>query len=268
MLSKTTDCNWSEPARSSAVERDVRPAWLPPATSASSRRRRCRADSAVAAAAHAFVEGAVASVMNGVGSEETLAAHVEQVIRGTTFPARAARAGRRPVGREGRHDLRAVRAATDRRRGDRAARGRLHAGGMPAQAVDDARPEQWHQVIFNAATNPIGALTGLTHGRVCERPDLGRSSRARRRGQGGRAGAEHRSRRRPGGAHRPRRTAGCRLRAQGVDAPGRRGPPGDRIDYLNGGIARFGRELGVPTPLHDAVSALIKGVEASWQQQS
>ena len=23
------------------------------------------------------------------------------------------------------------------------------------------------------------------------------------------------------------------------------------IDYLNGGIARFGRELGVPTPLHD-----------------
>ena len=38
------------------------------------------------------------------------------------------------------------------------------------------------------------------------------------------------------------------------------------IDYLNGGIARFGRELGVPTPLHDAVTALIKGVEASWQQ--
>ena len=37
------------------------------------------------------------------------------------------------------------------------------------------------------------------------------------------------------------------------------------IDYLNGGIARFGRELGVPTPLHDAVTALIKGVEASWR---
>ena len=38
------------------------------------------------------------------------------------------------------------------------------------------------------------------------------------------------------------------------------------VDYLNGGIARFGRELGVPTPLHDAVTALIKGVEASWTQ--
>ena len=36
------------------------------------------------------------------------------------------------------------------------------------------------------------------------------------------------------------------------------------IDYLNGGIARFGRELGVPTPLHDTITALVKGVEASW----
>ena len=44
-------------------------------------------------------------------------------------------------------------------------------GGMPTTAVADARGPQWRKVIFNAATNPIGALTGLTHGRVCERPD-------------------------------------------------------------------------------------------------
>jgi 2-dehydropantoate 2-reductase len=36
------------------------------------------------------------------------------------------------------------------------------------------------------------------------------------------------------------------------------------IDYLNGGIVRFGREQGVPTPLNEAVTALIKGLEASW----
>jgi 2-dehydropantoate 2-reductase len=36
------------------------------------------------------------------------------------------------------------------------------------------------------------------------------------------------------------------------------------IDYLNGGIARFGRGHAVPTPLNDAIVALIKGVEASW----
>ena len=37
------------------------------------------------------------------------------------------------------------------------------------------------------------------------------------------------------------------------------------VDYLNGGIARFGRELGVPTPLNTAITALIKGLEASWR---
>ena len=38
------------------------------------------------------------------------------------------------------------------------------------------------------------------------------------------------------------------------------------IDFLNGGIVRFGLEAGVPTPLNQAVVALIKGLEASWRQ--
>src|SRR3954471_7234816 len=42
---------------------------------------------AVAATAHAFSDGAVASVQNGLGNEEAIAEHVERVIRGTTFPA-------------------------------------------------------------------------------------------------------------------------------------------------------------------------------------
>ena len=59
--------------------------------------------------------------------------------------------------------------------------------GMPTHAVADARGPQWRKVIFNAATNPLGALTGLTHGAVCEQPPL-RAARvaARRRGQGSR----------------------------------------------------------------------------------
>jgi 2-dehydropantoate 2-reductase len=36
------------------------------------------------------------------------------------------------------------------------------------------------------------------------------------------------------------------------------------IDFLNGGVARFGREHGVPTPLNDSVTALINGLERSW----
>jgi 2-dehydropantoate 2-reductase len=36
------------------------------------------------------------------------------------------------------------------------------------------------------------------------------------------------------------------------------------VDYLNGGISRFGREHDVATPLNDAIAALIHGLEASW----
>jgi 2-dehydropantoate 2-reductase len=131
------------------------------------------ADAAIRATAHALAEGAVASVMNGIGNEETLAAHVERVIRGTTFPAgKLLEPGvvqwdvkgdttfgpfePRPIPVEAIEPL-----------ADACTR-----AGMPTTAVADARPGQWRKVIFNAATNPIGALTGLTHGRVCERPDL------------------------------------------------------------------------------------------------
>ena len=44
-------------------------------------------EAATRAAAHAFRDGSVATVQNGLGNEETLAEHVERVIRGTTFPA-------------------------------------------------------------------------------------------------------------------------------------------------------------------------------------
>ena len=74
----------------------------PPATSASSRRRRCTPRAAIAATAHAFAGGCVATVQNGLGNEEVLAAHVDRVIRGTTFPAgKISAPGVRAVGRQG-----------------------------------------------------------------------------------------------------------------------------------------------------------------------
>jgi 2-dehydropantoate 2-reductase len=36
------------------------------------------------------------------------------------------------------------------------------------------------------------------------------------------------------------------------------------VDALNGGIARIGKELDVPTPLNDAMAVMIKGLEHSW----
>ena len=228
------------------------------------------ADAAIAATAHAFAGGAVASVMNGVGNEETLAPHVERVIRGTTFPAgKLLEPGvvqwdvkgdttfgpfePRPIPVEAIAPL--AEACTR--------------AGMPTTAVTDARPGQWRKVIFNAATNPMGALTGLTHGRLCERPDLRavvsglvEEGKAVAAAQGIELDADpeelidH--------AARPDVAYGHKA-SMLQDVEARRAT---EVDYLNGGIARFGRELGVPTPLHDTITALIKGVEASWAQQS
>ena len=38
------------------------------------------------------------------------------------------------------------------------------------------------------------------------------------------------------------------------------------IDVLNGGIAAEGRRTGVPTPRHDCMVALVKGLEKSWSE--
>ena len=97
---------------------------------------------------------------------------------------------------------------------------------MPSHAVADARPAQWRKVIFNASTNPIGALTGLTHGRVCERPDLRAlvsglvdEGKAVAAAQGIVLDAD------PEALIDHAAQARGRLRPQGEHAPGRRGSP-------------------------------------------
>ena len=224
-------------------------------------------DGAVAAAAQAFADGAVATVQNGVGNEEVVARHVERVIRGTTFPAgKIVEPGIVQWDVKGDTTLGPFEpqpAALEdvERLADACTR-----GGMPTEAVADARPAQWRKVIFNAATNPVGALTGLTHGRVCERPDLRAlvsalvdEGKAVAAAQGITLDADpeelidHAAQRGVAYDHKA-------SMLQDVEARRR-----TEIDFLNGGIGRFGRDLGVPTPLNDAITRLIKGLEASWQ---
>ncbi len=37
------------------------------------------------------------------------------------------------------------------------------------------------------------------------------------------------------------------------------------IDQLNGGICRFGDDVGVPTPLNRFAWSLVRGLQASWE---
>jgi 2-dehydropantoate 2-reductase len=137
--------------------------------------------------------------------------------------------------------------------------------GLPTTAVADARVPQWRKVIFNAATNPVGALTGLTHGRVCEDPALRRlvsglvdEGKAVASAQGITLDADpeelidHAARPDVAYDHKASMLQDVEARRQ------------TEIDYLNGGIARFGREHAVPTPLNEAILALVQGLEQSW----
>ena len=223
-------------------------------------------EAAVAATAEAFAEGAVASVQNGIGNEEAIATHVRRVIRGTTFPAgRLLEPGHVQWDVKGDTTLGPFEpqpAGTDEiaRLADACTR-----AGMPTQAVADARGPQWRKLIFNAATNPLGALTGLTHGRVCEREDL--RALVTNLVNEGKAVAAAQAIRLDADPeelidHAARKDVAYDHRASMLqDVEARRAT---EIDYLNGGIVRFGREHGVATPLNEAVWALVKGVEAAW----
>ena len=242
------------------------PAALPPCDFGIVATKAMHTEGAIAATAHAFADGAVATVQNGVGNEEVVAEHVARVIRGTTFPAgKILEPGVVQWDVKGDTTLgpfepKPAHTNEIERLADACTR-----GGMPTAAVADARPAQWRKVIFNASTNPVGALTGLTHGRVCERPDLRAivsalvdEGKAVAAAQGITLDADpeelidH--------AAKPEVAYGHKA-SMLQDIEARRAT---EIDFLNGGIARFGRELGVATPFNDAITSLIKGLEASW----
>jgi 2-dehydropantoate 2-reductase len=222
-------------------------------------------EGAIAATSHAFADGAVCSVQNGLGNEEALARHVSRVIRGTTFPAgRLVEPGHVQWDVKGDTTIGPFEPSPAAQADIERLAEACTRAGLPTAAVADARGPQWRKVIFNAATNPVGALTGLSHGRVCEDPALRRlvtglvdEGKAVADAQGIELDADpeelidHAARPEVAYDHKA-------SMLQDVEA-GRE----TEIDYLNGGIVRFGREHGVPTPLNEAIVALVKGLERS-----
>jgi 2-dehydropantoate 2-reductase len=224
-------------------------------------------DSAVAATAGVFADGAVCSVQNGIGNEEILARHVRFVIRGTTFPAG--------------HVIEPGHVGWDTK-GDTSI-GPFEPGGPPMETVErlaelitrsgmntialpDARGAQWTKAIFNAATNPVGALTGLAHGEVCDfAPTRRLVTQLCDEGKAvaGALGIEL--------DHDPEemvdhaaRVAHDHKASMTQDVEARRQT---EIDFLNGAIVERGEEAGVPTPLNRALWALVRAREESWSLQ-
>ena len=219
---------------------------------------------AVEGARAAVADAAVVSVQNGLGNEEVIAELVPRVIRGSIVTAGAIAAPGvvrydapgdswfgpfeprpAPMG----EIERLARLLTD--------------GGLRTHAVEDARGPQWTKVIFNAATSPLAALTGLSVGRVCT--DTGLRPLVERLIAEAEAVCEQ------AGIvlTRSPREAVAEAIAEAYDhKPSMlqdvlaRRPT--EIDVLNGGVSAEGRRVGVPTPLHDSMVALVHGLERSW----
>jgi 2-dehydropantoate 2-reductase len=224
-------------------------------------------EESISAIGHRFNQGAVISAQNGLGSEEIIAAHTRgQVIRGTTFMSGTKHSDTHVqfeldtatwIGPfEPRHTTYAlVKEAADL----------IGAGGLKAEALQDARPAQWSKLIFNASVNGVSALTGLPHS-----PHFADESQFLTLGhllhelieEGKRVAA----------------AAGIRLHgdpwAMNKIGAMTNHPPSmlydirrqlpTEVDFLSGAIAREAERVGVLAPLHTAVYRLIKGREASW----
>jgi len=222
--------------------------------------------SAIAAVAECFVgSSGVCSVQNGIGNEEILAQYVGKVIRGTTFPAgHVVSPGVVEMDTTGDTWIGPFEGKPAAMEDVRLLADALNRGGMPTIALEDARGAQWTKLIFNSATNPIGALTGLSHGRVCEVDELRRLVSGLVKEGVAVAGAlgitldsdpeeliDHAA-----------RVAYDHKASMLQDVESQRRT---EIDALNGGISASGIEKGISAPLNDAIVALIKGVERSFE---
>jgi len=220
---------------------------------------------AIAQAARAFDDDSVVcSVQNGVGNEEIIAEHVRYVIRGTTFPAGHLIApGHIGFDIKGDTWIGPFEPTNTPMAKVEELAGLITRSGMNVIPLKDARGAQWTKLIFNASTNPVGALTQLHHGaatRFAPTGQLFNDMIAEGEAVAKALGIE---------LHGDPRA----LVQKGADAPGKHKASmfqdtsarrQTEVDFMNGAIVHWGEKCGVPTPLNKAVWELVKGLEHSW----
>ena len=207
---------------------------------------------------------AVCSVQNGVGNEEILAQHVKFVIRGTTFPAgHVIEPGHVGFDISGDTWIGPFEPTNTPYEFVEKLSELINRSGMHVIPLKDARGAQWTKLIFNASTNPTGALTLLHHRAATRFPPTGALFDAL-----------------IGEGEAVAKALGIQLHGdpralveKGANAPGKHNASmlqdilakrQTEVDFMNGAIVDWGEKTGVPTPLNRAMLQLIKGLEHSW----
>jgi len=220
---------------------------------------------AIADTAHLFDdESAVCSIQNGIGNEEIIAEQVKYVIRGTTFPAgHVVEPGHVGFDIQGDTWIGPFEPSDTPLAKVEELAALLTRAGLRTHAMADARGAQWTKLIFNAGTNPVGALTGLHHGAATFfEPTEALFDALIEEGMAVATALGIVLREDPRGLVRYAANAPGQHKASMLQDVLARRPT--EVDFMNGAIARLGEQHGVPTPLNRAVWALVKGLEHSW----
>ena len=147
--------------------------------------------------------------------------------------------------------------------------------GLHATALPDLLPAQWSKMIFNAAVNGVGALTGTPHiaayAERSEPQDVGHLVHAlMEEGKAVAAAAgvalyedpwEMNVRAVLRGQSESGSGSYAHVTSMLEDVQARRPT---EIDFICGPVVRTGERLGLPAPLHAALWRLIKAKELSW----
>jgi len=208
---------------------------------------------------------AVCSVQNGAGNEEIIAEYVKFPIRGTTFPAgHPVAPGHIAYDIQGDTWIGPFEPSHTPMSKVEELADLLTRSGMNTIALEDARGAQWTKLIFNASTNPVGALTLLDHGSATRfRPTQRLFEQLIAEGKAVAAKLGITLHGDPWelvekGANAPGKHRASMLQDVLAQRP-------TEVDFMNGAIVAWGEQVGVPTPLNRALWALIKGLEHSWQ---
>ncbi len=224
--------------------------------------------SAAAALEGHFPDATVVTVLNGIGAEEVVREHGSwPIVSGVTFMSGTKHSDTEVeyildtetwLGPYEDTPFEVVQEIADT----------IVSSGLKAEALPDLRPAQWSKLIFNAAVNPVAALTGLPHdfhfAREDEASDLGHLVHGlvdEGKAVAAAAGIELHDdpwemnvlATKRGSAHYP-------SMLEDVDAHRE-----TEIELITGSLRREAEKHGVPVPLHTMLYELVRGKEGSWQ---
>ncbi len=215
-----------------------------------------------------FPEATIVTVLNGIGAEAVMRAHGDwPIVSGVTFMSGTKHSDTHVeyildtetwLGPYEETPFSVVEDIADT----------IVEAGLRAEALPDLRPAQWSKLVFNAAVNPVAALTGLPHdfhfAQEDEPADLGRLVHGlvdEGAAVAAAAGIELHDdpwemnvlATRRGSAHYPSMLEDIEAHRQ------------TEIELITGSLVREAEGRGVSVPLHILLYALIRGKEASWQ---